>query len=113
MTLGDHGCVPGPAILLIERDQFPARRNPGGAAGLDQEHQRQQAGHFTVLRHEASDQASEPDRLGGQVVTYGIGVRAARQVALIEDKEEDGEYPREAGWGDPPRTVPDKGCEPP
>jgi len=29
---------------------------------------------------------------GGQVVTYGIGVRAGRQVALVEDEEEDGEY---------------------
>jgi hypothetical protein len=95
MTLGDHCRVPGPTVLLVEGDQFAARR-PGGAAGLGQEHQRQEPGHLTVVRHEGTDQASEPDRLGGQVVTYGIGVGAGRQVALVEDEEEDGEYAGDA-----------------
>src|SRR5271165_3248845 len=92
VTLGDQRGVPGPTVLLDKGDQFAARRNPGGAAGLSEEHQRQQPGHLTVLRHEGTDQASEPDRLGGQVVTYGIGVGAGRQVALVEDEEQDGEY---------------------
>ena len=91
MTLGDQRRVPGPTVLLVERDQLAARRDPGGAAGLGEEHQRQQPGHLTVLRQEFADQASEPDRLGGQVVTDGIGVGAGRQVALVEDEEEDGE----------------------
>src|SRR6266542_895005 len=104
MALGDQRRVPGPTVLLVECDQFAARRNPGGAAGLGEEHQRQQPGHLTVVRHEGADQASEPDRLGGQVVTYGIGVGAGRQVALVEDEEEDGEYAGDAcreilrGW---------------
>src|ERR1022692_714428 len=92
VTLGDQRGVPGPTVLLVEGDQFAARRNPGGAAGPREEQQRQQPGHLTVPRHEGTDQASEPDRLGGQVVTYGIGVGAGRQVALVEDEEEDGEY---------------------
>ena len=75
MTLGDQRRVPGPTVLLVEGDQFVARRNPGGAAGLGEEQQRQQPGHLTILRHEVTDQASEPDRLGGHVVTYGIGAR--------------------------------------
>ena len=58
--------------------------------------QRQQPGHLTVLRHEGTDQASEPDRIGDQVVTDGIGAGAGRQVALIEDEEEDGEYAGDA-----------------
>src|SRR6266536_1117556 len=74
MALGDQRRVPGPTVLLVECDQFAARRNPGGAAGLGEEHQRQQPGHLTVVRHEGADQASEPDRLGGQVVTYGVVV---------------------------------------
>jgi hypothetical protein len=53
-------------------------------------------GHLTVGRHEGTDQASEPDRLGGQVVTYRIGVGAGRQVALVEDEEQDGEYAGDA-----------------
>ena len=74
----------------------PLAETRAGAAGLDEEHQRQQPGHLTVVRHEGTDQASEPDRLGGQVVTYGIGVGAGRQVALVEDEEEDGEYAGDA-----------------
>src|SRR5215472_12035508 len=97
VTLGDQRRVPGPAVLLVEGYQFAAGRNPGGAAGLGEEHQCQQPGHLTVLRHEGTDQASEPDRLGGQVVTHGIGVGAGRQVALVEDEEEDGEYAGDAG----------------
>ena len=32
MTLGDQLRNPGPTVLLVEGDQFAARRNPGGAA---------------------------------------------------------------------------------
>src|SRR6202043_3638297 len=32
VTLGDQRRVPGPAVLLVEGDQFAARRNPGGPA---------------------------------------------------------------------------------
>ena len=96
MTLGDQRRVPGPAILLVERDQLAARRDPGGAAGLGEEHQRQQPGHLAVLRQELADQPREPDRLGGQVVTNRIGVGAGRQIALVEDEEEDGEDARDA-----------------
>jgi len=69
MPLGDQLRTPGPTVLLVEGDQFAARRNPGGAARLGEEHQRQQPGHLTVIRHEDTDQASEPERFGGQVVT--------------------------------------------
>jgi hypothetical protein len=92
VALGDQRGVPGTAVLFDEGDQFAARRNPGGAAGLGEEHQRQQPGHLTVLRHEGTDQACDPDRLGGQVVAYGIGAGAGRQVALVEDEEQDGEH---------------------
>ena len=91
MTLGDQRRVPGPTVLLAEGDELAARRDPGGAAGLGEEHQRQQPGHLTVLRHEGTDQAGEPDRLGGQVLTDGIGVGTGRQVALVEHQEQDGE----------------------
>ena len=73
-----------------------AVRRASVAAGLGEEHQCQQPGHLTVFRHEGTDQTREPDRLGGQVMTYGIGVGAGRQVALVEDEEEDGEYAGDA-----------------
>jgi hypothetical protein len=91
MTLGDQGPIPGTTVLLAEGHELAARRDACRAPGLGEEHQCQQPGHLTVVRHEGTDQASEPDRLGGQVVTYGIGVGAGRQVALVEDEEEDGE----------------------
>jgi hypothetical protein len=96
VPLGDQRRVPSPTVLLVEGDQFAARRNPGGAAGLGEEHQRQQPGHLTVLRHQGTDQPREPDRLGGQVVTYGIGVGAGSQVTLVEDEEDYGEYAGDA-----------------
>jgi hypothetical protein len=34
MALGDQRRVPGPTVLLVEGDQFAARRNPGVATGL-------------------------------------------------------------------------------
>src|SRR6185503_13357946 len=50
VTLGDQRRVPGPTVLLVEGDQFATGRNPGGAAGLGEEHQRQQPGHLAVVR---------------------------------------------------------------
>ena len=113
MTFGDQRRVPRPAILLVEGDQFTGRRNPRGAAGLGEEHQRQQPGDLTVVGQEGADLASEPDRLRGQVLTYGIGVRAGREVALVEDEEEDREHAGDARRADRPRTAPDTGCGPP
>ena len=66
--------VPGSPVLLVERDQLTAHRDPCWAPGLDEEHQCQQAGHLTVLRHEFADQASQADGFGGQVVAYGVEV---------------------------------------
>ena len=100
MALGDQRGVPGPTVLLVEGDQLAVRRDPGGAAGLGEEHQRQQPRHLTVLRHQFTEQSREADGLGGQVVTHRVGVGAARQVALVEDQEEDGEHA-----GDPSRQV--------
>jgi hypothetical protein len=77
------------------RGRYPSWSRPIGVAGIaggGVQHQREQSGHLAVLRQEGADQAREPDRLGGQIVTYGIGVGASRQVALVEDEEEDGEY---------------------
>ena len=47
MTLGDQRGVPGRTILFVQGDQVAARRNPGGAAGIDEQHQREQHGDLT------------------------------------------------------------------
>ena len=78
MTLGDQRRVPGLPLLFAQHDQFAARRNPSGTAGLSEQHERQQPGHLTVLWHEGTDQSSEPDGFGGEIMTYRIGVGAGR-----------------------------------
>ena len=50
------------------------------------------AGYFTVRRDKRTDQASKSNCLGSQVGTYGISIRASRQVAFVEDEKENGEY---------------------
>src|SRR6185369_4845701 len=98
MTLADQRRVPEAAVLLIERDEFAARRDAGGAASLDEQHQREESGHFAVVRHQRADQASESDRLRGELVTHGIRVGSGREVALVEDEVENGEYAGNTPW---------------
>ncbi len=49
VALGDKRRVPVRAVLLVEGNQFAACRNPGGPAGLGEEHQREQPGHLAVV----------------------------------------------------------------
>ena len=71
MALGDQRRIPRPTVLLVEGDQLAGRRHPRRPTGLGEQHQRQQPGHLTVLRHQVTDQAGEPDRLRGQVGRTG------------------------------------------
>src|SRR5438309_2126064 len=98
MTLDEQRGVPGATVLFAQGDQFAARRHPSSTAGLGEEHQCQQPGHLALLRHEPTEQASEPYRLGCQVVTDGGSVVSGRQVALVEDEEEDGQDAGYASW---------------
>ncbi len=98
MTFGDECRVPGPSVLLVQRDQFAVRRDPGRAAGLREQHQGQQPDYLTVLWHEGTDQSGEPDGLSGEILTYRIGVGAGGQVALVEDEVENGEYAGDPSW---------------
>ena len=100
VALRDESRVPGPTVLLGEADQFAVRRQPGGAAGLGEQHQREQPGHLTIVGQQGTDQAGEPDRLGGQLLTDRGGVGPGRQVALVEDEVQHGEYA-----GDPYRQL--------
>ena len=63
LALGDQVAIPPAAILVGEQHQVTvrgARRLPG----LREQHEREQAGHLWLVRHEAREQAAEPDRLG-------------------------------------------------
>ena len=95
---GDLVDVPEGAILVTEEDDR-ALGEAGLAPGVVQEHQRQQAVHLGLVRHQLGKRASEPDRLGREV--------SAAAVALVEDQVDDcedrretvGEEPAAAGRG--------------
>ena len=66
----------------------------GGAAGVQQQEQRQQSVRLRLVGHQLGEYAGEPDRLGAQVKPQqGAG---GRRVALVEDQVDDGEDGREA-----------------
>ena len=110
MPLVDQRRVPRAAVLLVEGDELAVRRDAGGAAGLGEQHQRQQPGHLAVVGEQRADQAGQPDRLGGQVGTHGVGVGAGREVALVEDEVQHGEHAGDAGRQVLARTAPGRGC---
>ncbi|HEX7300644.1 MAG TPA: hypothetical protein VF257_16720 [Solirubrobacteraceae bacterium] len=59
--------VPAAAVLVGQRDVRPVVRDARGAAGVVDEHERQQAGGLGVVGHELGQQACEADGLGAQV----------------------------------------------
>ena len=71
-ALGDRAAVPARAVLLGERDAARRRRPVrAGAAGVGQQHQREQPGDLAVVGQQPVQLAGQPDRL----------VRAARPAA--------------------------------
>ena len=72
MTLEDQRRIPRPAVLLVQRHQLATSDTLAGrGVRVCEEHQRQQPGHLALIGEERAHQASEPDRLGGQVATDG------------------------------------------
>ena len=83
---GKHRRVPQRPVLILEQHQLVAcepRRTP---RVVDQ-HQRLQAVDLRFVRHQLSEHARQPDRLGGQV--------DATAVSLVVDQVDDREYCRE------------------
>ena len=52
-SLGGGGPVPEAAVLLGERDEAAVGAGAGRAAGVGQQHERQQAGHLAVVGQQA------------------------------------------------------------
>ncbi len=101
---GDLAGVPQRAVLVGEQHELAvaeARR----AAGVVQQHQRQQAVHLGLVGHQLGQRAAEPDRLGGEV--------AAAAVALVEDQVDDGEHGGEPVGQQVRPAAPGTGSRPP
>jgi hypothetical protein len=79
-SFGDIRPVPAGAVLLGEDDQRSVGPGAGRAAGVGEQHQRQQRGDLAVIREHIPQGAGEPDRLGGEVGAL---------VALVEDQVQD------------------------
>ena len=65
--------------------ELPFRIRPGGASGVDEEHERQEPGDLRVVREIPVQQARQPDGLVGQVDALKLAA-GARGVTLVEDE---------------------------
>ena len=84
-ALGDRGLVPAAAILVGKRHQLPGVVDPGGAAGLGEQHQREEPGDLAVAGPEPVQPAGQPQRFSGQVDAVHL-LAGRRGVALVEDQ---------------------------
>ena len=78
-TLGDEHLVPPASILFRQRHQGTVRGGPGLAAGVVQQHQREQAGDLRIVDRRVQ-LPRETDRLRGQIDVAGV--------PLVEDEIE-------------------------
>ena len=95
--------VPKRTVLFIEWDELARGAGARGAAGIGEEHKREQAGDFGVIREQSVGGAGKADSLCREV--EALQLRAgARGVALVEDEIEDMEHRAESlgallgGW---------------
>ena len=80
---GDLGGVPARAVLVREQDELAAFE-PGLAASVVEQHQRPQAVHLRLVRHQLGERRAEPERLRREI--------DAAAVALVEDQVDDREH---------------------
>ena len=85
-AFGDQRGVPAAAVLRGERHQRAVRAGAGRAAGVVQQHQREQPGDLLVI-DAGSEPTGQPDRLGGEVDVAGV--------ALVEDQVEHPQHRRD------------------
>ena len=81
--------------MFGQTGQRTAGGDTGGAAGVQQQEQRQQPLRLRLVRHQLGEHPGEPDRLRAQVKPHqGAG---GRRVAFVENQVDDGEDRLEAG----------------
>ena len=83
---GDLRGVPARAVLVGEQHEL-AVVEPGVPARIVEQHQRPQAVHLGLVRHQLGERRAEPQRLRGEV--------DAAAVALVEDQVDDRQHRRQ------------------
>ncbi len=84
-ALVDLARIPEVAVLVGEQHELTVGREARVAAGVLQQHQRQQPERLGLVGHQHAEQLREPDRLAAEV-TANEGRASARRVALVEDQ---------------------------
>jgi hypothetical protein len=94
LAFGDQPPVPEPPVLFGQAGQPPVGADAGGAAGVQQQEQRQQTLRLRLVRHQPGRHPGEPDSVRAQVKPQQAA--GGRGVALVEDQVDDREHRREA-----------------
>ena len=89
-ALGDPATVPERAVLAIQRDVLAAFVDARVAAGVLQQHQREQAERLGVAGQQVDQQAPEADRLAAELAA-DEAVAVGCRVALVEHQVDDGQ----------------------
>ena len=97
LALGDQRPIPRAAVLIAQPDEQTVGIDAGGAAGVDQQHQRQQAEDLLFVGQERGQHTPEPDRLGAQIVADQT-LAARCRVAFVEDQVDDGQHRAQTLW---------------
>ena len=90
-ALGDESPVPEGAVLLGQRDELAVGAGAGGAPGVGQQHEREQAGDLGVVGQRRVHRPGQADGLAGEVGAGEVGT-AAGGVALVEQQVEHVEH---------------------
>ena len=94
LALDHERGIPAAAVLVGQEHEVARRRRPRRSAGLDQQHQREQADGLGLVGHQLDQHPTEPHGLDAQVVSDESVARRGR-VALVEDEVHDGQHPGE------------------
>ena len=89
-ALVDAGPVPERAVLVVEEHELPVRADARRAAGVLEEHEREQPEHLGLVGHEHGEELPETDRLVAELLA-DVVAPGRRRVALVEHEVEDGE----------------------
>ena len=73
------GLVPARAVLVLERHEVAGVVDARGAAGVVQQHEREQAERLGLVGHQLGERAGEADRLGAQALAHEVGAGAWRR----------------------------------
>jgi hypothetical protein len=93
-SLLDRGRVPACPVLILHQDQIALRRCARIAAGVVQQHERDEPHGLGLVGHQRGHQLGQADRLRAELWAKQL-VASGCRVALAEDEVEHGEHDSE------------------